>query len=354
VPAASLDLSRAYPEPLADALPPLVLDRQRIVQSAAFRRLQQKTQVFLALENDHFRTRLTHTLEVAHLARCLADQLGLNVELAEVVALAHDLGHPPFGHSGEQALQACLRQHGGFEHNQHALRIVEHLEHPYPAFPGLNLTHAARECLAKHETQYDRPGPHPLQDGRPSPTEGRLVDVADRIAYGLHDLQDGLYAGLFEPSQLKTLTLWTTASEAHFPESSQALRAHIRPALDRIQTAVVADLRRNYTESQSVWLSPALEARFAELDCFLFEQVYRSERLRAADLRAKQVVTELFETFIAKPDLMPPRYAARVAQQGTFRVVADYLAGMTDRYCLEVHAQTVSRLAGPSASATSS
>jgi dGTPase len=343
VPAASLDLSRAYPEPLAAALPPLVLDRQRIVQSAAFRRLQQKTQVFLAVENDHFRTRMTHTLEVAHLARCLAGLLGLNAELAEAVALAHDLGHPPFGHSGEEALRTCLDRHGGFEHNRHALRIVEELEHPYPAFPGLNLTRATRECLAKHETQYDRPGPHPLQDGRPPPAEGLLVDLADRIAYGLHDLQDGLYAGLLDPSQLRTLPLWTFGGDAPLVESPDSLRAHMRPALDRIQAAVLADVRRNYAESPSVRLSPALQAHFAELDRFLFDQVYQSKRVRAADLRAKQVVTDLFQAFVAEPGLMPPRYAARVTQQGIQRVAADYLAGMTDRYCLEVHTQATAR-----------
>jgi dGTPase len=343
MPAGSDDLSRVYPDPLAGLLPPLVLDRQRIVQSAAFRRLQQKTQVFLAVENDHFRTRMTHTLEVAHLARCLAGQLGLDAELAQVVALAHDLGHPPFGHSGEQALRACLAGHGGFEHNQHALRIVEQLEHPYPAFPGLNLTRVTRECLAKHETQYDRPGAHPLQDGQPPPTEGTLVDLADRIAYGLHDLQDGLYAGLIEPSQLKALTVWAIAGDSPSAESAAAWRAQIRPVLDRIQTAVLVDVRQNYAETRCARLSQPLEARFAELDQFLLENVYRSERLRAADLRAEKVVTELFHWFIGNPELMPARYAARVASQGVQRVVADYLAGMTDRYCLEVHAQAAAR-----------
>ncbi len=233
--------SREHEDPLAGFLPPLVLDRQRVVHSSAFRRLQYKTQVFLTAE-DHFRTRLTHTLEVAHLARILAAALGLDAELAEVVALAHDLGHPPFGHAGERALDELLRAQGGFEHNSHALRVVEYLEHPYPHFRGLNLTLVVRQCLAKHSTRFDRPGAHPLQDGRPPPPEGQVAALADRLAYALHDLQDGLYAGLIEPASLRDLSLWVEAYRGPASPDPHELRRHLRPTIDRMQRLVVADV----------------------------------------------------------------------------------------------------------------
>ena len=336
-----LDLSREHQDPLADTLPPLVLDRQRIVHSAALRRLLRKTQVFVALEDDHFRTRMTHTLEVAHLARCLVEKLGLNADLAEVVALAHDLGHPPFGHAGEEALRDCMKDHGGFEHNQHTLRIVEELEHPYPHFRGLNLTRVVRSCLAKHHTRYDQPGKHPLQDGRPPPPEGFVVALADRVAYGLHDLQDGLYAGLFDPAGLNQIELWRTAYDGPPLNSPQAWRGHLRPTIDRILATLIADAvesTRGHGDV-AVRLSAEAERRLVELDRFLFDNVYRSDRLVRADAEARRVVTAMFESYVSQPRLMPPRYSGRVAVQGAHRVVTDYLAGMTDRYCLQEHAR---------------
>lgn len=331
-----LDLSREHDEPLADALVPFVLDRHRIVHSAAFRRLLQKTQVFVALEDDHFRTRLTHTLEVAHLARRLAAALELDVDLAEAVALAHDLGHPPFGHAGELALRACLRAHGGFEHNQHTLRIVEELEHPYPQFPGLNLTRAVRECLAKHRTTYDRPGAHPLQDGRPPPAEGVVVDLADRLAYGLHDLQDGLYAGLVDPARLAELDLWRLGGTDGPPPAAE-WRAHLRPVMDRIQNAVLAAVVRHTRARRNAvpTLPGEVEAALGQLERFLEEHMYRSQRLVRADAKARRVVSALFEAYVAEPRLMPPRFARRVGAQSAERVAGDYVAGMTDRYCVQ-------------------
>jgi dGTPase len=336
------DFTRDHPDPLAADLPPLLIDRQRIVHSAAFRRLQHKTQVFVAPESDHFRTRLTHTLEVAHQARCITGVLGLDTELAEVVALAHDLGHPPFGHAGEAALRACLRSHGGFEHNRHALRIVEELEHPYPEFRGLNLTRSVRVCLALHQTPYDKPEAHPLA-GEPIPPESAVVDLADRLTYALHDLQDGLYAGLIEPGKLAGLELWRAAYQG--PPDADGWRGHLRPAVDRIQRRVLDDLaqRREVRGTPSTGagpaLSPVLEAQLNGLEAFLYEHVYRSPALRAADEQARAILTSVFDACVAHPEALPERFARRIDLQGCERVVADYVAGMTDRFCIQEHAR---------------
>jgi dGTPase len=331
--------AREHPDPLAAGLPPLVVDRQRIIHSAAFRRLQHKTQVFVAPQSDHFRTRLTHTLEAAHLARVLATALHLHADLAEVVALAHDLGHPPFGHAGERALAACLRDHGGFEHNRHTLRIVEWLEHPYPEFRGLNLTRAVRECLAKHHTPYDRPGDHPLQDGQPPPPEGIVVDLADRLAFALHDLQDGLYAGLLSIEALHALPLWRWAYQG--PAGTDAWRGHLRPAIDRLQQRFVEDVAQTGTPpaGSSPRLSPDLTAQLGELEDFLHEHVYRSPWLVQADAQACQILSAVFDAYVTHPNELPPRFRQRIPEQGIHRVVTDFVAGMTDRFCLEEHAR---------------
>ena len=336
---AALDFSRDYPDVLATSLPPLTLDRQRIVHSAAFRRLQQKTQVFVAPESDHFRTRLTHTLEVAHRARCLADMTGLNGELAEAAALAHDLGHPPFGHAGEQALGECLREHGGFEHNQHTLRIVEVLEHPYPGFRGLNLTRALRACLASHHTRYDKPHTHPLQAERPPP-ESAVVDLADRLTYALHDLLDGLYAGLLDPADLEGVTLWRMMYDGPPPRASEGWWGHLRTTMDRIQAHVLADAASGVTaQKPDVEVSAEVRAQLDELDGFLLTRLYRHPRLVHADDHAKRIVAAVFDALVDHVEMLPPRFVKRVAEQGKHRVVADYVAGMTDRYCVEQQAR---------------
>ena len=333
-------LKRVHPDPLADRQPPLDVDRQRIVHAAAFRRLQHKTQVFAARYADHFRSRLTHTLEVAMIARRLAAALKLDATLAETVALAHDLGHPPFGHAGEAALAACLQARGGFEHNAHTLRTLEYLEHPYPAFRGLNLTRVVRECLAKHATHFDQPGAHPLQDGQPPPPEGRVVDLADRLAYGLHDLQDGLHAGLITPLDLVPLLLWQEVY-AGPPTQRPAVLAHLRPAVDRLEQRLVADVAATWQQTREVALSPAMEAALQPLEQVLLGKVYRCEAIQASDEEGRTLVTELFNAFVAQPAQLPPRYHARLDGQDVERVVADYVAGMTDRFCRQEHARVV-------------
>lgn len=334
-----LQLSREHADPHATG-DPLSVDRQRIIHSAAFRRLEYKTQVFVALEGDHYRTRLTHTLEVANLARVLAGRLGLNAELAECVALAHDLGHPPFGHAGERALDACLREAGGFEHNAHSLRVVEYLEHPYPEFRGLNLTRAVRECLAKHTTQFDTPGSHPLQDGKPAPREGQIAGLADRLAYGLHDLQDGLHAGLLDARTLADLDLWHQCYAGPSPSESGAWRGHLRPAMDRIQQTLIDDVAsRSGHGGGLIGLSQSCDARLSELEAFLMQNLYRNSRLVRMDSKARRIIQAVFDAYVGEPRLMPKRYFDRVEQLGAARVAADYIAGMTDRFCLDEHAR---------------
>jgi dGTPase len=341
-------LGRDHPDPHAGDLPPLTVDRQRIIHSAAFRRLEYKTQVFVALEGDHYRTRLTHTLEVANVARILAASLGLNADLAECAALAHDLGHPPFGHAGERALDECTHDCGGFEHNAHSLRVVEYLEHPYPEFRGLNLTRAVRECLAKHSTQFDTPGSHPLQDGQPPSPEGQIAALADRLAYGLHDLQDGLHAGLIDRAELASVELWRAAYSGPPPDelqsqsvsqSQSAWRGHLRAAMDRIQTALVADVVDRFRDQKRIELSAGLDSRLQALESFLLTKLYRHNRLVRMDSKARRIIRAVFDAYVAEPELMPKRYAARVAEQSVQRVATDYIAGMTDRFCLEEHAR---------------
>lgn len=382
--AAGLDLSREHPEPrdpprrlftpaliddAGEATRPLAesaldLDRERIIHSSAFRRLQFKTQAFGAGEGDNVRTRLAHTLEVANLARRIAQRLGLCVELAEVAALGHDLGHPPFGHAGEAALNERMREFGGFEHNAQSLRVVEYLEHPFPQFRGLNLTRVTRECLAKHATRYDKPGAHPLQDGRPPPLEGQAAALADQIAYSLHDVQDGLYQGLIEPSALNELALWreTDAWSDHREDSNW--RAMLRTAVDRVRNAliddIVAESRRRARAGDARALLAARRVSFPVISfservaalvdafgAFLLERVYRSAPLARMDHKAKRLIQEVFDEYVRNPRLMPARYAERVETQGAARVATDYIAGMTDRFCRQEHVRLFDPRTGP-------
>ncbi|MBU0617106.1 MAG: dNTP triphosphohydrolase [Planctomycetes bacterium] len=329
-----MDLSREHPDSYAGDDPALAVDRQRVIHSAAFRRLQYKTQVFVAPHGDHFRSRLTHTLEVASLARSIADALGFNAELAEIAALAHDLGHPPFGHAGERALDECMRQHGGrFEHNQHTLRVVTELEHPYPEFRGLNLTEAVRACLRTHTTAYDRPD---SATSEPAPLEGQVVAQADQLAYVSHDFQDGLYAGLLAPEDLTEVGLWRTAyTGSSSPTRDDALR-HLRPTVERMQTALIDDLRATFDGSR-VELSDEGRQRLAALRELLHAKVYRNPEVARMDENARRVVHTVFNAFVTNPERMPARYAARVERDGAARVAADYVAGMTDRFCQNEH-----------------
>jgi len=340
---------RAHSEPEHDYRTAYQRDRDRVVHSTAFRRLEYKTQVFLTHEGDFFRTRLTHTMEVAQIARTLARALNLNEDLTEAVALAHDLGHTPFGHSGEEALGELMRDHGGFEHNRHGVRIIDYLEHPYPGFRGLNLTYEVRECMAKHATRYDHPAVEGFDAGLP-PLEGQVVEVADSIAYDSHDLDDALAMGLISTSDLEDLTIFRQAA-ADFAKplaalsTDQRIRRIAKLLIDLevtdailtserlIREAAVAsldDVRR--AGRRLIALSEGLQPKARELQQFSMDRIYRHYRVARMTTKAKRFLTMIFEAYLSNPDQLPPNYSRRAGEEGLERSIADYIAGMTDRF----------------------
>ncbi|MCH8880332.1 MAG: dNTP triphosphohydrolase [Planctomycetes bacterium] len=353
-------MGRTHTESAWDGLAPFDFDHRRILASSAFRRLQYKTQVLVSPRGDHVRTRLTHTLEVASFARLLAQALEVNVSLAEVAALAHDLGHAPFGHAGEAALNYLMREHHGFEHNAQSLRVVEYLEHPFPPFRGLNLTYELREALAKHRTAYDRPAEIESEDpvltrllaSGPQPTiEGQLVAVADRVAYDCHDLEDALGAELLDGARLEQVTLWNeAAAEVKLRYPNQSMFAIWRPVIETIQQRLLSDAIRATLAHIEDWhidspdqarehsspvvsFSKQMEERVSQLEEFLRENVYNHPTLRRMDDMASRTIAELFNVYVEHPNHLPQRYYDRIDQQGTHRVACDYVAGMTDRFC---------------------
>ena len=347
---------RRHPEAAAPTRTEYQRDRDRIVHSTAFRRLVYKTQVFVNHEGDLYRTRLTHSLEAAQLARSMARALRLNEDLAEAIALAHDLGHTPFGHAGQDALHACMQPHGGFEHNLQSLRVIDSLERRYPAHDGLNLTFETREGVLKHcsrsnAERLERAEPGGVArrflDGTQPSLEAQLVDLADEMAYGAHDIDDGIRSGLLTEAQMQTLPLYAghraQALQAH-PALAQGGRRLVFETLRRLLSAqvqdVVASTRAAVEEAapadadglrrlpRMARFSPGLRAASTELKRFMFASLYRHPQVVQTTERARQVVTELFEAYRGAPAEMPEDYAA---QDDPARAVADYIAGMTDR-----------------------
>jgi dGTPase len=345
---------RKHPEPPHPYRGPFQRDRDRILHSAAFRRLSQKTQVFTGEMGDYHRTRLTHTLEVASIARTLARALRLNEDLVEALALAHDIGHPPFGHSGEDVLDECLRDVGGFNHNSQALRIVELLETRYPDFPGLNLS---REVL---EGQGQRVDKRTASGAGPSPLlEVQVVDAADSIAYDSHDADDALAVGLVDLGQLLTVPLWREAADrvrrryANL-DDRQLCRAIVHElinwqvddlmsgaprALAALRVATVADARR-----LPVVVAPSTELAEKKrgLESFLWNEVYRHPTVVARRGVAQQALRKMFDLYSTAPERLPPKFRGRADVDGVPRAVADYLAGMTDRYAFDEHRRLTS------------
>lgn len=324
-------------------------DRARIIHSAAFRRLDGKTQVFLNGTGDHFRTRLTHTIEVASVSRTIARALALNEDLAEAVALAHDLGHSPFGHAGEAELHRLMRGHGGFDHNGQSLRTVELLEEKYPSFPGLNLSYEVLEGLRKHDREYHLP------DGRvvrqPS-LEGQVADLADEITYYSHDLDDGLNAGLIRPERLEAVRLWQEA----FTEASETLRKPdpirdrgfiIRCLINREVEDLIHTSSRQIEKSgvqhvddvrarsrPLVGFSPQKKKNNAELKKFLYREFYYHPEVAGVHKSCCQLLDRAFAKLVKNPQLLGRKALRRLKSEGLERTVCDYLAGMTDRYLL--------------------
>jgi dGTPase len=353
---------RAFPAPAGEGRSPFERDRDRIIQSRAFRRLAGKTQVFTSRASDHFRSRLTHTIEVAQVARQVAAALGLNADLAETLALVHDLGHPPFGHSGERALDRCLRRYGlRFDHNLHALRIVEHFEQRYAGHRGLNLTLATREGIIKHSRDYDETSHPELAEyflNEQPPLEAQIIDLADEIAYLTADLDDGVESGLLEIDHIiENVAILRRSYEAvkrAHPSAEEKYLFH--DALQTMQKSLVLDLVRETGESvlasgaktlddirrlpaRIAQLSPQAEAERAEEKRYLYETLYTCPVLEGEHAKAEAVVTELFEFWVREPEQLPESYLAEIESEGTARVAADYIAGMTDNFILLQYAE---------------
>ncbi len=333
-------------------------DRDRVIHSRAFRRLEYKTQVFLNGTGDHLRTRLTHTIEVAAIARNIASALRLNTDLVETIALAHDLGHSPFGHKGETVLNELMRGHGGFEHNYHSLRLVEELEQKYPKFSGLNLSWEVLEGLAKHQTAFDRPGVKKGFLAKNPSLEAQIANLADEITYYSHDLDDGLDSGLLTEKELcRHVRVWAHATKlvkkefGNPPEESRRYFI-IRTIIDMQIADVLATSERHITTAKVqsaddvrrfakplIQYSPKRRQLNAELRKYLYQNLYFNPVVNEPHIRAKQLMRDLFHYFLKHPKQIGDQARRRIRKDGLHRAVCDYIAGMTDRYLMAEHAR---------------
>jgi dGTPase len=348
---------RRHPEQAAAPRSEYQRDRDRIIHSTAFRRLEYKTQVFVNHEGDLFRTRLTHSLEVAQIGRTLARMLGLDEDLTETLALAHDLGHTPFGHVGQDVLNDCMKEHGGFEHNLQSLRVVDELEQKYAEFEGLNLTFESREgilkhCSVKNAEKLGEVGERFLNGWRPS-LEAQVTNLADEIAYNNHDVDDGLRSGLVSVEQLESVDIFARhlkTVRSLYPALTDRRLIHetVRRMINTLVVDLLEQTRRNIAEHQPLSLddvrrcpplaafSAEVLAQHQELKRFLFQKLYRHYKVVRMSEKAQRLLRELFQAFSNEPRLMPPENRAR-ADQDPYRAVADYIAGMTDRYAIREH-----------------
>ena len=349
---------RRFPEPQHPYRNDFQRDRDRVIHARAFRRLEAKTQVFTRRYSDHFRNRLTHTLEVSQISRTIAGALGLNVDLTEALALVHDIGHPPFGHAGEKALDTAMREHGlSFDHNLHALRIVEDFEHRYAAFPGLNLTFEVREGIIKHSRDYDANKYPELAeyslDQRP-PLEAQLIDLTDEIAYNTADLDDGYEAHLLPLEEIRAnvpvFDRFYKEVEQIYPNAPEKLKFNeaLKSVLNRLVDDLITNTQarvnqagiqtldevRNHTDRIAAF-SPEVDAERKQNKEFLYENLYFSRALAEEKDDAERVVTELFAFWMQNPSALPPNYQEKAREDSLPRVVCDYIAGMTDHFIFE-------------------
>ena len=346
---------RKYPEEEADYRTRFQRDRERVIHTTAFRRLEYKTQVFINHEGDYYRTRLTHSIEVAQIGRSVARTLGANEDLVETICLAHDIGHPPFGHSGETALARLMKDHGGFNHNQHSLRIVTQLENRYPDFPGLNLSWEVLEGMVKHETDYDIADAQDYDPELRGSLEAQIANVADELAYTSHDLDDGLRSGMITPSQLDGIALWEIVNESIGRRRNEALDGLSRhQIIRRLINFEITDLVQSidrYLRKSKVSSSLDLQKlpfnvagfsedmyrRNRELKDFLFNKLYRHHRVVRMSVKSERIISEIFTMYQKTPSALPEEVQELIPQRGLERTICDYIAGMTDRFAIDEH-----------------
>lgn len=344
---------RKYPEEEPPYRTCFQRDRDRIIHTTAFRRLEYKTQVFINYEGDYYRTRLTHTLEVTQIGRTIARALGGNEDLVEAICLAHDLGHPPFGHNGEMALSRMMKDCcGGFDHNKHSFRIVTELENRYPEFPGLNLSWEVLEGIVKHETEYDVADAAEFDASLRGHLEAQITNVADELAYTAHDLDDGLRSGMITLSMLAGMPIWEILLESvqwKGVEMDELTRHRlIRRLIGMEVTDIIdttdANLRQHNVQSvlelqklpyNVVSFSEDMRRRNRELKDFLYKNLYRHYRVVRMAVKAERIITELFNSYLKEPNILPYHVQVSIPERGLERTISDYMAGMTDRYAID-------------------
>lgn len=343
---------RLHPEPESASRTPFQRDRDRIIHTTAFRRLEYKTQVFVFFEGDHYRTRLTHTIEVAQIGRSLARGLGANSDITEAICLAHDLGHSPFGHAGEHKLNQLMAEYGGFSHNTQSYRIVTKLEERYPSFVGLNLTYETREGIIKHETDYDQSDAGDYDADKRASLEAQIANLADETAYNAHDLDDGLRAGMFDLEALEELPIWQELRQrinwhdAHFTDMvrHRLIRELVGLSITDLVQATAARIDQHNLDTAEkiqrhtanvVGYSAALQPDIRALKDFLYQNMYRHYRLVRMQMRAERFIEDLFNAYVSEPRMLPTKTYALLGTRSTPRLVTDYIAGMTDRYALD-------------------